>query len=161
DLIAFYDQPDDPAQLPAYQQYFRSVQLIRETRRTTPGYIKRLLAPDTLFPQDARSSFAPEMWSAIQNRLASTRYDFVQLFGGIQIYEYRELIHTLPNLIVPYESFSLYLERQLAQERRWLKKLTLLAGLQITRQYESRMFAGYNGVVVLSAVDAQKLRELN
>jgi polysaccharide biosynthesis protein PslH len=161
DLIALYDQPDDPAQVSEYQQYFRSVQLIRETPRSTGGYIKRLITPGALFPQTAQEAWAPELWQAIQTRVTATYYDFVQLFGGIQVYEYRELIRHLPNLIVPYESFSLYLERQIAQESNWRQRLTLWAGLQITRQYERRMFAGYDGVVVLSGVDADVLKGLN
>jgi glycosyltransferase involved in cell wall biosynthesis len=161
DLIALYDQPDDPDHIADYQQYFRSVRLIRETKRSTIGYLKRLLTPGAMFPHDAHASWAPQLWNAIREQIGSVQYDVVQVFGGIQVYEYQELVRHLPTLIVPYESYSLYLKRQLAQQTNWRQWLTMWAGLQITRQYERRMFMGYGGVVVLSAVDAQMLNRLN
>ena len=49
---------------------------------------------------------------AIQDR----GYDVVHLFGGVKVYEYLPLVRQLPNVIVPYESYSLWLERALEHE---------------------------------------------
>ncbi len=101
------------------------------------------------------------MWNAISEALASQHYDVVQLFGGIQVYEFRELVRACPNLIVPYESFSLYLQRLQAQRINPLQRLIVRIQLAIARRYERSMFDGFVGVVVLSNHDAQTLRQLN
>src|SRR5688572_23533081 len=113
DLIAFYNDPRDIAEIPRYERYFRDIQLVREPYRGTFDYFSRMRREDEMFPTQASEAWSPEMWEAIQSRLSTFRYDMVKLFGGIQVYEYRDLVRTLPNVIVPYESYSLFLQRQL------------------------------------------------
>ena len=54
------------------------------------------------------------MWRAIAGRIAAQqRYACAHFFGGVQVYEYHEAVGALPALITPYESYSLYLRREL------------------------------------------------
>jgi glycosyltransferase involved in cell wall biosynthesis len=190
DLLAFYDQPDDPSNVHHYEHFFRSVQLIREPQRSTLAMLSRAIRPGAMFPRTVDQVWSPEMWQAIMAQLAAHHYDVVQLFGGIQVYEYRELVRTLPNLIVPYESYSLYLSRLLVsltpqtpapsprtegKGKPFWKPLPLYGGgvwgggqrlmvwaqLQAARLYERTMFNGYSGVVVVSKKDSQMLASLN
>jgi hypothetical protein len=45
DLLAFYDNPADIAEIPRYEQYFTGVTLIREPRRTLTSYLQRSRRP--------------------------------------------------------------------------------------------------------------------
>jgi len=75
------------------------------------------------------------MWNAISDALASQQYNFVQLFGGIQVYEFRELVRACPNLIVPYESYSLYLQRLLTRQSNAFRRLAVWTQLAVARRY--------------------------
>ncbi|HVO41345.1 MAG TPA: glycosyltransferase [Aggregatilineales bacterium] len=160
DLIAFYDQPEDLANVPRYARYFRHIQLIREPRRATLDYANRALNPARLFPTTAEESWSPEMWDAIRSRISSDRYDVVELFGGIQVSEYYHLIRNFPNVIVPYESYTLYLKSALAQETSRLRYALQRVQLLAARRFESRMFSHYDRVVLLSDSDAKMLKSL-
>lgn len=155
DLLAFYDRESDPEETDHYRALFREIKLIREPRRS---YFGRLMLPGQMFPRRADEAWSPEMWREIDSRLRSERYDVVQAFGGVHVYEYRPLMRQTPNLIVPYESYSLYLSRTLRQGGlRAGTRLRLLAA----RRFERAMFAGFDRVVVLTDVDAEALRTLN
>jgi glycosyltransferase involved in cell wall biosynthesis len=161
DLLAFFNQPGDPADVPHYRNLFRTVELVPEPVRSGESYIVRLLNSRRQFPQRREQSWSPRMWDAIERHLATETYDVVQLFGGIHVYEYRDLVKRIPNLIVPYESYSLYLERLLQLQKSLLDKVMLRVQLTTARRYERLMFEGYGGVVVLSDVDRQALLKLN
>jgi len=160
DLLAFYDNTADPDETSHYESFFRSIQLIREPQRSTADYFLRLINPAWLFPKRADESWSPEMWQAIEARLASQRYDVIKVFGGIQVYEYRALARQQPNIIIPYESYSLFLDRQRKRAHSLTQRLMLGAQLQAARRYEQAMFSGYDLVVVLSEIDAQALHAL-
>lgn len=161
DLIAYYNLPDDTDNVAHYGGYFRSVRLIPEPKRGAAAYAKRLLNRRAFFPRNAAQSWSPMMWNAIHDALTSQHCDFVQLFGGIQVYEFRELVRACPNLIIPYESYSLYLQRLFAQKNSPLRRLAVAIQLTLARRYERAMFDGFGGVVVLSERDADMLRQLN
>jgi polysaccharide biosynthesis protein PslH len=161
DLVAYYNQPDDPHQVSHYRDLFRSVELVREPVRSGESYIVRMLNPKRRFPTRREESWSPVMWDVIARHLASDKYDVVQLFGGIHVYEYRRLIEHLPNIIVPYESYSLYLERLLQLQKSFIDKFMIRLQLATAQRYEQFMFEGYRGVVVLSDVDKQALLRLN
>ena len=93
--------------------------------------------------------------------LKSNRYDVIHLFGGIQVYGYRNLVMQIPNVIVPYESFSLFLSRSLSRERNPIRRLSLRAQLATAERYEQRMFAGFDRLIVVAEPDKQMLRSLN
>jgi len=162
DLLAFYQQPEDMADVPYYGRFFDSVTLIREPARSPLSLLARALLPGRRFPARRERSWSPEMWDAIAGRLLDgpRTVDVVHLFGGVQVYEYRALARDYPNLIAPYESYSLLLERTQAQARRPLDRA--LTGLQLAmaRNFESWMFNGYQRTVVVSDRDAQTLRAL-
>ncbi len=158
DLLAFYNRPEDVTDIPRYEQFFRSIRLIREPQRGPLAYVRRLYG-GAFFPQSANAAWSGAMWQAIREQLTIGDYDAVHLFGGIQVYEYRELALPHPNLITPYESYSLYLTRARTQRSghvRWLRRLEL----GIARQYEKRMFVGFDRVVVLAETDAHALHTL-
>src|SRR5581483_783508 len=160
DLIAYYNQHSDLENIPRYEQYFRDILLIHDPQRSWLDYYQRWRDPVRMFPTDARGSWSAEMWEAISDRLGTNRYDIVELFGGVQVYEFRHLVKSLPNVIVPYESYSLFLARNLANETGWTRRLLLRAQLRAARRYERRMFEGFDRVVVLSVGDAQALHAL-
>lgn len=161
DLLAFYDNPVDLAEVPRYEEHFRSVTLIREPRRSAASYWLRAQLPGRRFPTRAEASWSPEMWRAIKGRLAQQLYDVVHLFGGVQVYEYRQLAAPLPNLIVPYESYSLWLDRAIAEARSPVARAAARLRQGMARRYERFMFEGYDRVVVLTDRDADALRALN
>lgn len=158
DLIALYDRPEDPDQVGEYAQFFRSVRLIPEPRRTQIGYLRRLIG--RFFPQTAESAWAGALWQAVEEALHTTPYEVIHLFGGIHVYELREALRGRPTLIVPYESYSLFLRRAL-ESTTGIGRAAAWGRLQLARAYERRMFAGYGGVVVLTEPDAATLRGLN
>jgi glycosyltransferase involved in cell wall biosynthesis len=159
DLLAFYNRPEDVTDIPRYEQFFRSIRLIREPRRGPLAYTRRLYGGGSFFPQSANAAWSSAMWQAIREQLVVGDYDAIHLFGGIQVYEYRELALPHPNLITPYESYSLYLTRAYEQRSggaHWLRQIEL----GIARRYEKRMFVGFDRVVVLADADAQALHTL-
>ncbi|MBX3063230.1 MAG: glycosyltransferase [Anaerolineae bacterium] len=157
DLLAYFNEQSDQRQIGYYARYFRAVHLIREPRRSQRSYLSRLFLPGTFFPRTSASAWSAEMWDRIRTMMATTRYDVVHLFGGIQVYEFRTLVKKLPTIIVPYESYSLYLQRAMQQEDSFAARLQLWAA----REYERRMFSGFGRVVVLSEVDAQQMIDLD
>jgi glycosyltransferase involved in cell wall biosynthesis len=161
DLLAFYQQPEDIADVPRYEHFFRSVKLIPEPHRTNRDYLRRSRKKEIRFPSSAEESWSPEMWEAIQKKLQDRRYDVVHLFGGVQVYEYLPLVNSLPNVIVPYESYSLWLERAVEEARGRVDRWTKRFQLRMARNYESWMFEGYDRAVVLTERDARALRDLN
>lgn len=161
DLLAFYNNPVDLAEVPRYEQYFRSVKLIPEPSRSSANYWLRARMPGSRFPRRAEQSWSPEMWRAIEERLKKRAYDVVHLFGGVQVYEYRHLAAQLPNVIVPYESYSLWLERAVREARTPFARMAARLRQAMARRYESFMFEGYDRVVVLTDRDAAALKALN
>ena len=112
-------------------------------------------------PRRAEQSWSPEMWRAIEERLKKRAYDVVHLFGGVQVYEYRRLAAQLPNVIVPYESYSLWLDRAVREARTPFARMAARLRQAMARRYESFMFEGYDRVVVLTDRDAAALKALN
>lgn len=161
DLIAFYDNPVDIAEVPRYERLFRSVKLIREPQRSTASYARRIIDRSERFPKTAEQSWSPEMWGAIEDATRQHSYEMVHLFGGVQVYEYLNLVSEIPNVIVPYESFSLWMERAVAEERNPVARLAKRMQLRVARNFESWMFAGYDRCVVLTERDAEVMRGLN
>lgn len=161
DLLAFYQRPEDLADVPRYEQYFNHVTLIPEPRRSLSSYWRRSWRRGQRFPQRAGDSWSPAMWEAIDRAIRERAYDVAHLFGGVHVYEYWHLVRQLPNVIVPYESYTLWLERALAEETRRMPRLVKRIQLRMARQYESWMFERYQRVVVLTELDAQALARLN
>ncbi len=161
DLLAYYQQPEDLADVPRYEHLFRSVQLIPEPRRSLPNLLWRNARPASRFPARAEASWSPEMWRAATRLLETRGCDVAHLFGGVHVYEFRDLVRAVPNLIVPYESYSLWLERAAAEARGF--RARLVTGLQqrLARGFESWMFEGFDRTVVLTDRDAEALHTLN
>jgi glycosyltransferase involved in cell wall biosynthesis len=113
DLLAFSSRLEDLSERPHYADFFQHIELIPEPRRTQISYLWRLVNPSARWPRRADDSWSPEMWRAMESRLNADDYDVIHLFGGVHVYEYRHLIGARPAIIVPYESYSLYLRRAL------------------------------------------------
>lgn len=157
DLIAFYTDPADIQHIPRYERYFRHIQLIPEPVRGPLKYLERLTG-NHFFPTSASEAWSPEMWEAMRKRIRAGNYDAIHLFGGVQVYEYRELVTQWSNVIVPYESYSLYLQNAIKRGR--TGNIAQRIQIAVARRYERRMFRGYDRVVVLAEEDAQALRAL-
>ncbi len=152
DLLALYNQDDDPELISHYQQYFRHIELYRETNRSRFDYLRRLLIPSTRFPISAGNSFTPVMWHTIEAYLDRHDYDVVHCFGGISVYEFHQLFADKPNIITPYESYALYLERSIEQGN-----LPAHLMLPIARGFERWMFTPFDRTVVIAEPDKNML----
>ncbi len=162
DLLAFYQQPEDLADVPYYERFFHDVTLLREPLRSPASLLARAFIPARRFPTRQNQSWSPEMWDAIRQKLQQRRvYQLIHLFGGVHVYEFRDLLGNYPTVITPYESYVLYLERLLEQTRNPRRRLLLRAQLAMARRYESWMYEGYGRVVVVSDKDAHTLRDLS
>lgn len=158
DIAAFYLDERDLDEVASSAQLFGRFEPVKERRRSHFDYLKRLFRSA---PLSANECWNPAMWRAIEGLLSTRRYDLVHFFGGIQVYEFRNLSKHLPSIITPYESFALYLEREIAHASGALERLRLKITLELTRRYERRMYATFARVVVVSSKDAEYLRALN
>jgi glycosyltransferase involved in cell wall biosynthesis len=204
DLLAFANRNEDWEALARadtavrpYTQYFRHVELFAEPERGPLDYLRRALFPAARWPRTAEQSWSPEMWRAIEDRIGkgdlagrpyTPPYDVVHLFGGVHVYEFRHALGDIPAIIVPYESYSLYLRRAVEAlnphpqpfprtqgkgETRtdspspsqwrggWGMRLRTSLQLHVARQFERWMFAPYRRVVVVSPQDRDELLALN
>ncbi len=169
DLLAFANRPEDWNEQDQYDMDFRHVELFHEQPRSQMSYLKRVLFPGARWPKTAEESWSPEMWRAIRARLASEKYDAVHLFGGVQVYEFKNALGDLPTIITPYESYSLYLKRALEANsdqphlRYSLRSLAISLRLRrlLTRQFEGFMFEPYRRTVVVSGQDRDELLGIN
>ena len=170
DLLAFADRPQDWHEQDHYDMDFRHVELFPEPARSQLSYLQRMLLSGARWPRTAEQSWSPEMWRAIQTRLAAEKYDVVHVFGGIQVYEFRHALGNIPAIITPYESYSLYLRRQLESlnhpnnPRNFSlspQSLVLRPSFLLARRFESFMFTPYARTIVVSARDKAELRAIN
>jgi polysaccharide biosynthesis protein PslH len=152
DLLALYNQEDNPDTISEYQPFFRHIELYREIERSGFDYLRRLMRPSARFPQTAQWSFTPDMWVAIEAYLQRYDYDVVQCFGGVSVYEFQSLFSHKPTVITPYESYTLYLERVI-QQGGWGARLSL----PIVRGFERWMFTPYDRTVVIAQPDKDSL----
>lgn len=158
DLIALADNDATLAaeqqNIPHYQQHYRSITLIADTRRTPLQYLWRLALRSRRFPRVAGDAWLPRLFTETQRQLAAHPYDAVWVFGGVQVYEVAAALAAQPAVITPYESFALYLQRVQAQTPSLIHQLRAW----IARRYEAFMFAPYAAVTVLAQPDADALR---
>jgi glycosyltransferase involved in cell wall biosynthesis len=157
DLLAFDDRPDIPDERDHYARFFRHIEILPAAPRPLISMMWRLINPSARFPHHAEASWSPAMWRAIVSRIQAEPYDAVHLFGGIQIYEFAHALGKLPALITPYESYALYLKRQLATTRSLSRQLQY----RLACAYERFMFTSYRPVVVVSDRDQAELRSIN
>lgn len=160
DLLAYTQSDDDPDDLPFYAHLFRHITLIPEPPRSTASLLQRAFVPGRRFPRTQDKSWSPTMWDTIQTALATHDYDAIHLFGGVHVYEFRALVEDYPNLIAPYESYSLLLDRMLAQAASLPDRARITALRMMARRFEAWMFQGYDRTVVVSDKDADTLRAL-
>lgn len=153
DLFALAQFESDWNEIAEYEQFFDSIQLFEECQRSIGTYLERALIPNKRFPQNADGAWQTTMWQAIEKQLATENYDLVHLFGGVQVYEFANLFKFIPTIITPYESFSLYLKRAIAQKggiKNYLNRL-------VARHFESWMYRPYARTIVLTEEDKQEL----
>jgi len=165
DLLAFADRPEDWQQQDEYDHLFDTVQLFKEPPRSQLSYLKRMLLPRMRFPTRAEQSWSPEMWQAIEQKLAHNQYDAIHLFGGIQVYEFYNALGGQKAIITPYESFSLYLQRVIENTKQSpMPSPTQIINHiqhQIAQRFESFMFTPYANTVVVSGRDRDELVQIN
>ena len=159
DLLAFANRPGDYEEIERYRAHFGDIALIDEPLRSPLTLLRRLLLPQTRFPQHADHARSPAMWRAIARRIAAQQYACAHFFGGVQVYEYHEAVGALPALITPYESYSLYLRREL--EAQAGPAPGVRARHFLARRYESWMFTPFLRRVVVAERDRAELRSIN
>ena len=155
DLLALYDQPDDPLHLDEYRDYFRHIELIPESPRHSRLYLRRLLDPRARFAAAPQASYCPQLWRLISDWLRRFDYDLVHCFGAVSVYEFHPCFAHKPNLIVPYESYALYLQSAARQGQRRAR-----LALPLARRFESWMFTPYDRTVVIAEPDRAMLLAL-
>jgi glycosyltransferase involved in cell wall biosynthesis len=158
ELLGFYleGQGEPP---PRDGRVFSLLEAHRERRRSTFDYLSRL---PRLFPSSADQSWNPSMWQSIDRRIQARTFDIIHAFGGVQVYEFRNLLtRAAPTIITPYESYARSLERDVVRSSSPLLRPRLRLRLAGARLYERRMFAGYRRIVVLTEADAAYLRSLD
>ncbi len=155
DLLALTQHENDIDEIDHYHSFFRDIQLFPERPRSAVMYLKRLFGSH--YPQNSSSAWQPDLWQAIEQKMANHDYEVVHLFGGVHVYEYSRLLQSVPTVITPYESYSLYLKREFEQK----KQLNLWVNRQLTRQFERWMYSPYDCTVVLSAEDKEELLSIN
>ncbi len=158
DMAAFYLHEQDLDEIPRCTQQVRYFEAVKERPRSWIDYLKRLSRP---IPGSAGQCWNPAMWRAMERLLITGRYDLIHFFGGIQVYEFQNLGKHLPCIITPYESFGLFLEREILAATGMLERLRLKTMLRVTRRYEKRIYERFERVVLVSGKDAEYLRELN
>ncbi len=158
DLLAFDDRPDLPDKREAYAEFFKGVEIFPAPQRTMPAMLRRIVLSGSRFPQKAADSWSPEMGQAIMRKIAIERYDVIHLFGGIHVYEYAKLLAGIPAIITPYESYSLYLQRE---SQAGAAAISSFLRRWAAEAYERFMFTPYRRIVVLSEQDRAALLQLN
>jgi len=158
DLLAYTQLDDDADWLPHYEQFFRHIELLPEPHRSPISLLKRLFIPQIRFPTNATGAWGQEMWSLIERYLRNNDYDAVHLFGGIHVYEFYHLVKNHNALVMPYDSYALYLRRianrvpmNLLHRIRWW----------IAHQYEGFMFAPFDKAIVLAQPDYDEVHQAN
>lgn len=159
DLLAFANDPRDHDDVDHHRAHFGAVALIDEAPRSQFALLQRLLLPGARFPRHAGRASSPAMWRAIEQAVNTRDYDCAHFFGGIQVYEYRHAVGSLPALITPYESYSLYLRRELETRGGPAPVLSLRHAL--ARHFESWMFTPFERRVVVAERDRSELRRIN
>jgi glycosyltransferase involved in cell wall biosynthesis len=157
DIVAFGSADEGRESLTRSASVCRELRVVGERRRSRWQYLARLARP---FPRAADGAWNPEMWRAVEERLAARRYDVAHVFGGSPVYELRHLVTRIPAIIAPYESYSLLLERAGADASDACERVKLRAALAVARRYERVMFRGYSRVVVLTDRDRDTLLRL-
>jgi glycosyltransferase involved in cell wall biosynthesis len=157
DLLALAQFDSDWEIISEYEQFFRSVELFEESKRTVLMYLQRAVWAKQRFPQQARQAWQANIWQAIEERLSTEDYDLVQLFGGVQVYEFAHLLKHIPTVITPYESFSLYLKRAAQQKGNLMAHINRL----MARHFENWMYSPYGRTVVLTEEDKSELLGIN
>lgn len=146
DLLCFYDQPEDYAHVPRYSQYFRSVELIPHPEITIDDLRQRV----DKYPGALEDAWSPQMWTAIESRVADRHYNFVQVFGGTSVYEYFPLIQSLPNACVVL--------RRYAAGKRSMGSRSDQRRQELLRSYDEWIYKRYDNVVVFTQERVRQLR---
>ena len=162
ELIAFTDDEADREQLAeneaAYGRFFERIQWLPRWQRGWLGTAARATLPGRRFPRSAETVWSLALWQAARTR--AEHCDIVHLFGGVQVYECWQALGGKPALITPYESYSLYLQRQIAASLGWERWQAIVASLA-ARNFEGWMYRPFARTVVVSEGDRQQLAELD
>ncbi|MBZ0308810.1 MAG: glycosyltransferase family 4 protein [Anaerolineae bacterium] len=160
DLVCFYDEPEQIADVPRYAHFFREVKLVSSPTRTPDHLQQRLRKKNARFPKNDREAWSPEMWRTIEALLHNRPYLMVYLFGGLDVYEYHPLVQDFSTLCVPFAAQSYRLPARIAGASRTEKK-PLEQFLNVVKPYESWIYEPFGCVVVHTDADANYLTKTN
>jgi glycosyltransferase involved in cell wall biosynthesis len=151
DLLCFYDQPEDYAYVPRYSQYFRSVELIPHPEISMDDLRQRADNPRQQYPGALEEAWSPEMWTTVENWVSDRHYHFVQVFGGVAIYEYFPLFQSLPNACV-------ILRQQVTTGKRRASNRSEHRRHEMLGQYEEWIYKRYDSTIVFTQELAREYR---
>lgn len=156
DLVCFYTRPESIADVPRYERYFNAVKLIRAPQF---NYRNRLKKVGKRIPTSADEVESSEMWNTISLYTSRRYYDFVQLFGGLDVYPYLGAVHRFPNLLALGSLESLATHYRLEEKPPRKERATLQQRAKVLAEFEDWIFQAFDTVTVLSQHDATVLRE--
>lgn len=157
DLLAFYEQPEDLIDVPRYEQDLRYLHLVKAPVRD----LQTRLRQGAIVPPDQNRAWSSEMWQVIRTRLLENRYDFVQLIGSLEVYEYYPLVKNTPHLIAPLYSQSRQLQQELSRTRGYFQRRSLTQQLSLIQQYEAQIYQNFDTVVMANEAEEKSLLKLH
>ncbi len=161
DLVCFYDEPEQIADVPRYAHFFREVKLVAAPAPTSSQLQQRLRKKNARFPKNSKEAWSPDMWHTIETLLHTRPYLMIYLFGGLSVYEYHTLVKDFPNLCVPFAAQSHRLPARIAGAKSRAERKQLQQLLNVVKPYESWMYEPFGCVVVHTEADAKHLTKAN
>lgn len=155
DLVAFYDEPEQYADVPRYAHFFREVKLVPAVKKTPSQLQQRL--KKVQFPTRAEEAWSPEMWHSIDDFVSRKPYQMSYIFGGIDVYEYYHLLQHYPSVFVPFTTPSHTLPLKIGAARSRSAKQQLQQTFNLIKPYETWMYRPFSQVVVSTEADAKAL----
>jgi polysaccharide biosynthesis protein PslH len=157
DMLCFYDQPEDLAEIPRYEQFFRDVDLIPKPQLSVDKLRQRLRDKNQHFPKSSDGVWSGDMWRRMSHLLGTRRYDVVLFVGDILVYEYFPLARKMPNAIVVPQFRSADLAVWQSHAKGWGQRRLYRPEYQVMQDYERWMFVPFGKVIVSTPSQAKDL----
>lgn|GEM_PF-3720121 len=156
DLITFYREPEDLANVPRYEYLYRRVALVKKPTLSL-RMLKRRLNSTNFFPTQAKHVWSTEMWDTITRWTHDKRYDYIQVVGDVDIYEYAHLLRSFPNMIFSPHIPTLRLAQQLEYATVRQQRRALQQQYNVLLKYQDRMYQPFKRVGVTTPKQAEAI----
>ncbi len=159
DLICFYEEPEQLADVPRYAHFFREVKLISAGEREKINFKRRL--KKNHFPKAKDESWSEEMWHTVEFFLNTRPYRMAYLFGDIYIYEYSALLTHYPTILAPVNAPLNALPPQIAAAQTRREKQILTERMHALKNYESWIYRPFQRLVVSTEQDTKTITKVS